>query len=138
MLNANENENGKKLNRSNQQHYNFARSLFFVHLVAVALNYYNVNFLVTHFMEEMSYVFLFAFFFCRCGSFSFWWPLTFLIIHFSHFFKSYLFLNCTFLYLYSSFLSHFRFPTCKNIQSNHYLQRPLVLSQPKVDTLTPV
>ena len=35
------------------------------------------KFLVTRFMEEMSYVFLFIFFHCR--SFSSWWPLAFLI-----------------------------------------------------------
>ena len=35
------------------------------------------NFVVTRFMEEMSYVFLFTFFQCR--SFSLWWPLAFLI-----------------------------------------------------------
>ena len=34
------------------------------------------NFVVTRFMEEMSYVFLFTFFQCR--SFSPWWPLAFL------------------------------------------------------------
>ena len=36
------------------------------------------NFLVTHFMEEMSYVFLFTFFF-HYRSFSPWWTLEFLI-----------------------------------------------------------
>ena len=35
------------------------------------------NFLVTRFMEEMLYVFLFTFFHCR--SFSPWWPRPFLI-----------------------------------------------------------
>ena len=35
------------------------------------------KFLVTHFMEEISHVFVFAFFHCR--SFSPWWPLAFLI-----------------------------------------------------------
>ena len=35
------------------------------------------KFLVTHFMEEISYVFVFAFF--HCPSFSPWWTLAFLI-----------------------------------------------------------
>ena len=38
------------------------------------------NFLVARFMEEMSYVFSFSFFFFSCCSFSRWWPLPFLIL----------------------------------------------------------
>ena len=44
------------------------------------------NFLVTRFMEEISYLFLFTLFF-HCRSFSPWWPLAFLIFSgakFSH------------------------------------------------------
>ena len=65
---------------------NFARAAhFFCTFLAVVLHDYNVKLpetswlpLVTRFMEEMSYVFLFTFSF-HCRSFSPWWPLAFLI-----------------------------------------------------------
>ena len=64
---------------------NFARAAhFFCTFLAVVLHDYNVKLpetswlpLVTRFMEEMYYVFLFAFCF-HCRSFSPWWQLAFL------------------------------------------------------------
>ena len=54
----------------------FTKHTFFLHFFAVVLHDYNVNFLVTRFMEEMSYVFLSAFF--LKPSFTPLWPLAFL------------------------------------------------------------
>ena len=57
---------------------------FFVHFVAVVLHDYNVktcrNFLVTRFMEEISYVFLFTFLSLPLIFTLHWWPLAFLIL----------------------------------------------------------
>ena len=64
----------QKNNRSNQQKSNFARAAhffctFFCRCFAPLKRETSRNFLVTRFMEEMSYVFLFTFFF-HCRSFS--------------------------------------------------------------------
>ena len=66
---------------------NFARAAyFFCTFLAVVLHDYNIKLLetswlplVTCFMEEMQYVFLFTFSFYHCRSFSPWWPLALLI-----------------------------------------------------------
>ena len=75
MLNGEGNEKGEekkqhqqKNNRSNQQKSNFARAAhffctFFCRCFAPLKRETSRNFLVTRFMEEMSYVFLFTFFF---------------------------------------------------------------------------
>ena len=56
---------------------------FFVHFIAVVLHDYNVktcrNFLVTRFMEEILYVFLFTFLSLPLIFTLHWWPLAFLI-----------------------------------------------------------
>ena len=56
---------------------------FFVHFFAVVLHDYNwtsTNFLVTRFMEEMSYVFSLTFFSLPLIFTLHWWPLAFLIL----------------------------------------------------------
>ena len=75
MLSGEGNEKGEekkqqqqKNNRSNQQKSNFARAAhffctFFCRCFAPLKRETSRNFLVTRFMEEMSYVFLFTFFF---------------------------------------------------------------------------
>ena len=85
MLSGEDNagERRKNNNRSNQQKSNFARAAhFFVHFFAVVLHDHNVKRPETFFMEEMSCVFSFTFFF-HCRSFSpciAGWPLAFLIL----------------------------------------------------------
>ena len=66
-------ENGKNNNRSNQQKSNFARAAhffcaFLCRCFARLQRETYRNFLVTRFMEEMSYVFPFTFFHCRSFS----------------------------------------------------------------------
>ena len=72
----------KNNNRSNEQKSNLERaSRFFCTFLCPCFarlqRESSRNVLVTRFIKEMSYVFLFLFFF-HCGSFSPWWPLVFL------------------------------------------------------------
>ena len=82
MLSAEGNENGQKTTTGLIS--NFARAAhffctFLCRCFARLQRETSRNFLVTRFMEEMSYVFSFTFFFFHCRSFSPWWPLAFLI-----------------------------------------------------------
>ena len=63
MLSGEGNEKGEKKNRSNQQKRNFALSAHFLsRFLCRCFARLQRNFLVTCFIEEMSYVFLFTFF----------------------------------------------------------------------------
>ena len=82
MLGGESNENGEKtriglISRKATLH---VQHTFFLYFFAVVLHDVqretSRNFLVTRFLEEMSYVFLFTFFHCR--SFLPWWPPPFL------------------------------------------------------------
>ena len=87
MLGGEGNENGEKTTvgliskRATLPH---GQHTFFVHFFAVVLRGYNVKlletFLVTRFMEEMSYVFSFTFFSLPLIFTLHWWPLAFLIL----------------------------------------------------------
>ena len=64
MLSGEGNEKGEKKNRSNQQKRNFALSAHFLsRFLCRCFARLQRNFLVTCFIEEMSYVFVFTFFF---------------------------------------------------------------------------
>ena len=77
MLNGEGNENGEKtiIGLISKKATLHVQHTFFVHFFAVVLQDYNV---VTRFMGELSYAFLFTYFF-HCRSFSLKWPLIFLI-----------------------------------------------------------
>ena len=75
----------KNSNRSNQQKSNFARAAhffctFLCRCFARLQRETSRNFLVTRFMEEMSYVFSFTFFSLPLIFTLHWWPLAFLIL----------------------------------------------------------
>ena len=87
MLSGEGNENGEKtkIGLISKKATLHVEHTFFVHFFAVVLHDYNVKLaetsLVTRFMEEMSYVFLFNFVFhCPLIFTLYWWPLAFLIL----------------------------------------------------------
>ena len=81
MLNGEGNENGEKttvgiISKKSTLHVQHPFFCTFLHRCFGWLQRETSrNFLVTRFMEEMSDVFFFPFFFFRCRSFSPWWPL---------------------------------------------------------------
>ena len=88
MLSGEGNENGEKTTKKkllDVQHTFFCT--FLCRCFTRLQRETSRNFLVTRFIEEISYLFLFTLFF-HCRSFSPWWPLAFLIFSgakFSHF-----------------------------------------------------
>ena len=87
MLSGEGNENGEKTTKKkllDVQHTFFCT--FLCRCFTRLQRETSRNFLVTRFIEEISYLFLFTLFF-HCRSFSPWWPLAFLIFSgakFSH------------------------------------------------------
>ena len=82
MLGGEENENAEKTTigliiKKETLHVQHTFFVQFLPLSARLQRKTSRNFVVTRFMEEMSYVFLFTLFQCR--SFSPWWPVAFLI-----------------------------------------------------------
>ena len=79
MLSNEGNEKGEKKNNnwSNQQKSNFFFCTLLCRCFARLQRETSRNLLIIRFVQEMSYVFLFIFFYCR--SFSPWWALPFLI-----------------------------------------------------------